>query len=410
MNSERTFLIVGASLAGAKAAETLRADGFDGRVVLIGAESERPYERPPLSKDYLAGTSEKDKVYVHAASWYAEHEVELRLDTRATALDTAGHTVSLQGGESLSYTKVLLTTGSTPRRLDVPGNDLDGIFTLRTVGDSEAIRAAISRGGPVVVIGGGWIGLETAAAARGYGADVTIIEPRPTPLHAVLGPEMGEVFAQLHRDHGVDLRVNTGVREIRGSGRRAVGVVTDSGEEVAADTVIVGVGIQPNVELAEHARLTVDNGIVVDAHLQTSDPDVYAAGDVANFHHPLLDRRIRVEHWANALHGGPAAARAMLGTGQPYDRVPYFYSDQYDLGMEYSGLAAPGDYDQVLLRGDQSKREFIAFWLREQRVLAGMNVNVWDVTDPIQQLVRSAAPVDPARLTDTSVPLDQVFA
>lgn len=403
-----TFVIVGASLAGAKAAETLRAEGFDGRVVLIGAELDRPYERPPLSKGFLAGTSAKDEIYVHAASWYAEQDVDLRLGTRATALDTAAHTLTLDGGESLGYSKLLLTTGSTPRRLDVPGIDLGGVFTLRTVGDAEALRAAIGRGGSVVVVGGGWIGLETAAAARGYDAGVTLLEPQPTPLHAVLGPELGEVFALLHRDHGVDLRVNTGVRAIRGAAGRAVGVVTDAGDELAADTVIVGVGIRPNVELAEQAGLTVDNGILVDAQLQTSDPDVFAAGDVANAHHPLLDRHIRLEHWANALHGGPAAARSMLGTDQGYDRVPYFFSDQYDLGMEYTGLAAPGDYEQVVIRGDQHKREFIAFWLKQGRVLAGMNVNIWDVTEPIQRLIRSAAQVDPSRLADTSIPLDQV--
>jgi 3-phenylpropionate/trans-cinnamate dioxygenase ferredoxin reductase subunit len=407
--TERTFVIVGASLAGAKAAETLRAEGFDGHVVLIGAESERPYERPPLSKGYLAGTTDRDKIYVHDAAWYAEHDVDLRLGTRATALDVEAHTVMLEGGEPVGYTKLLLATGSTPRRLDVPGGDLDGVHTLRTVGDADALRAAISKGGAVVVIGGGWIGLETAAAARGYDATVTLIEPQPTPLLGVLGSELGAVFAQLHRDHGVDLRVRTGVREIRGSGGRAVAVVTDSGDELAADTVIVGVGIRPEVGLAEQAGLSVDNGILTDARLQTSDPDVFAAGDVANVEHALFGRRIRVEHWANALHGGPAAARSMLGSGAPYDRVPYFYSDQYDLGMEYSGLAAPGDYDQVLIRGDQDKREFIAFWLSGRRVLAGMNVNVWDVTDPIQELIRSRAEVDPARLTDTSIPLDQVI-
>lgn len=376
--------------------------------MLIGAEPDRPYERPPLSKGFLAGTSAKEEIYVHAASWYAEQDVDLRLGTRVTALDTAEHTVTLDGGESLGYSKLLLATGSTPRRLDVPGIDLEGVFTLRTIGDAEAVRAAIGLGGSVVVVGAGWIGLETAAAARGYDASVTLLEPQPTPLYAVLGPELGEIFAFLHRDHGIDLRVNTGVRAIRGAAGRAVGVVTDAGDELAADTVIVGVGIRPNVELAEQAGLTVDNGVLVDAQLQTSDPDVFAAGDVANAHHPLLDRHIRLEHWANALHGGPAAARSMLGTGQGYDRVPYFVSDQYDLGMEYAGLAAQGDYDQVIIRGDQHKREFIAFWLKQGRVLAGMNVNIWDVTEPIQRLIRSAVQVDPSRLADTSIPLDQV--
>jgi len=288
------------------------------------------------------------------------------------------------------------------------GVDPTGVHTLRTVEDSEALRAAMKSARNVVVIGAGWIGLETASAARGYGASVTIIEPQPTPLYGVLGPELGAVFATLHRDNGVDLRTETGVASIDGADGRVSGVTTDKGDSLPADVVIVGVGIAPNVELAEAAGLAVDNGILVDAQLQTTDPDVYAAGDVANAHNPLLGRNLRVEHWANALNGGPAAARSMVGKGEPYDRVPYFFSDQFDLGMEYSGHAGPGDYDDLVIRGDQDKREFIAFWLKEGRVVAGMNVNVWDVTDPIQKLIRSGAPVDKGRLADTSVPLEDL--
>ncbi|MFL6239169.1 MAG: NAD(P)/FAD-dependent oxidoreductase [Actinomycetes bacterium] len=408
MPTDQTFVIVGASLAGAKAAETLRSEGFDGSVVLIGAEADRPYERPPLSKDYLQGKSEKEKVYVHEAGWYADNNVDLRLSTRATAVDAKAHTVTLDSGEQLNYSKLLLATGSTPRHISVPGADLGGVFYLRTVGDSEALRAAISSGGRVVVVGAGWIGLETASAARGYGADVTIIEPQQTPLYAVLGEELGEVFAQLHRDNGADLRLRTGVQEFRGDGSKVTSVVTDKGDEVPADSVIVGVGIRPNVELAEAAGVAVENGIVVNEFLQSTDPDVYAAGDVANAHNPLLGRNVRVEHWANALNGGPAAAKSMLAKGEPYDRVPYFFSDQYDLGMEYSGLAMPGDYDDVVYRGDKDKREFIAFWLKDRRVLAGMNVNVWDVTDPIQKMIRTQIEVDPAKLADTSTALEEL--
>ena len=408
MATEDTFVIVGASLAGAKAAETLRDDGFDGRVVLIGAEADRPYERPPLSKGYLQGKSDKSKIFVHEESWYADNNVELRLNTRATAIDPKAHTVTLDSGDALTYTKLLLATGSTPRKLSIPGADLGGVHYLRTVEDSEALRDAMSSGGRIVVIGAGWIGLETAAAARGYGASVTVIEPQETPLNTVLGTELGNVFAQLHRDNGVDLRLQTGVQEFRGEGGKVTTVVTDKGDEIPADAVIVGVGIRPNVELAEAAGLAVDNGVLVDARLQTTDPDVYAAGDVANAHNPLLGRNIRVEHWANALNGGPAAAKSMLGKGDAYDRVPYFFSDQYDVGMEYSGLAMPGEYDEVVLRGDTDKREFIAFWLKDRRVLAGMNVNVWDVTDPIQKMIRSQAEVNPAELADTSTSLEEL--
>ncbi len=266
----------------------------------------------------------------------------------------------------------------------------------------------MSTGAPVAVIGAGWIGLETAAAARGYGAPVAVVEPQPTPLYGALGPELGQVFADLHRGNGVDLRVGSGVTEIRGSGGRVTGVITREGDELPAQTVVVGVGIRPNTELAEAAGLDVDNGILTDHALRTSDPDIFAAGDVANSYNPLVGKRLRVEHWANALNGGPAAARSMLGQDVVYDRVPYFFTDQYDLGMEYSGYAVPGEYDQVIYRGDLSTREFIAFWLSGGRVLAGMNVNVWDVTGPIQDLIRSGKPVDVDRLQDPAIPLGEL--
>jgi 3-phenylpropionate/trans-cinnamate dioxygenase ferredoxin reductase component len=408
MAVEQTYVVVGASLAGAKAAETLREEGYAGRLVLIGAEDERPYERPPLSKGYLAGTTEREKIYVHEAEWYHKNGVELRLGTRVVAFDRAAGEVALDGGERIAYDRLLLTTGSSPRRLGVTGADLPGVHYLRDVHDSDRLRAAIEGGGRVVVIGGGWIGLETAAAARGYGADVVLVEPEPLPLRRVLGDEMAAVFAALHRDHGVDLRLGTGVEQLRGGADGVAEVVTSTGSVLPADVVIVGVGIRPNVELAAGAGLDVDDGILVDQALRTSDGRVWAAGDVANAYSPLFGRRLRVEHWANALNGGPAAARSMLRQEVVYDRVPYFFTDQYDLGMEYSGFAAPGDYDEVVVRGDRDAREFVAFWLRSERVLAGMNVNVWDVTDPIQALVRAGTPVDTTRLADPDVPLDQL--
>ena len=397
------YVIVGGGLAGAKAAETLRAEGFDGPVVLLGEEDEVPYERPPLSKGYLLGKEERDSARVHPPDWYGEHDVELRLGTPVTALHPAEHEVELAGGERLRYAKLLLATGSVVRPLDVPGGDT--VFTLRKLPDSDRIRAALTPGARVVVIGGGWIGLETAAAARTHGAEVTLVEADPQPLHRVLGEEIGRVFADLHREHGVDLRLRSGVREVRvQQGSQPTGVVLADGTELAADAVVVGVGIRPDTRLAEAAGLAVDDGVLVDESLRTSAPDVYAAGDVARIATPSFGR-IRVEHWANALNGGPAAARAMLGQEVSYDRVPYFFSDQYDLGLEYSGWAPPGSYDSVLVRGDLAGREFVAFWLSGGRVLAGMNVNVWDVTDPIQALVRRGQPVDQARLTDPAIPL-----
>jgi 3-phenylpropionate/trans-cinnamate dioxygenase ferredoxin reductase subunit len=397
-----TMVVVGGGLAGAKAAETLREEGFDGRVVLVAEEPERPYERPPLSKDYLNGSKERDVIYVHDAGWYDEHDVDLRTGVRAVALDPGAHELELEGGERLGYRALLLATGATPRRLPLPGADLDGVHYLRTAADSDALRASLSPGDrSVVVVGAGWIGLEVAAAARSYGNAVTIVEPQPQPLRAVLGDEIGAVFAQLHRDRGVDLRLSTGVREFRGDGGRVRAVVTDAGE-VPADVVVVGVGVAPRTELAEAAGLEIANGVVVDA-LRTSAPDVYAAGDIAFWPHPRYGRRIRVEHWANALNGGPAAARAMLGREVTYDRLPYFFTDQYDLGMEYSGLS--GADASVVCRGNPDSGEFIAFWLDDGRVQAAMNVNVWDVTDDLQALVRANRPVDTDRLADPDVPL-----
>jgi 3-phenylpropionate/trans-cinnamate dioxygenase ferredoxin reductase component len=404
--SEDAYVIVGASLAGAKAAETLRAEGFGGRVVLIGAESELPYERPALSKDYLQGKSPRDKIFVHPEQWYAEHDIELRLGVPVIEVDPSAHRVMLAVGGSQSYAKLLLSTGSAPRRLSVPGADLDGVLYLRTVQDSERIKAALESVSRVAVIGAGWIGLETAAAARTAGAEVTVLEALPLPLLRVLGPETARVFAELHRDHGVDMRFEIGVAEITGRAGRATGVRLTDGRQVDADLVIVGVGIAPNTQLADAAGLAVSNGIVVGADLLSSNPDIYAAGDVASAFNPLFGKHIRLEHWANALNQPPAAARSMLGQPVSYDRVPYFYTDQYDLGMEYSGYVEPGGYDQVVFRGDTAAREFIAFWLDSGgRVLAGMNVNIWDVNDAIQALVRSGQPVDPDVLRDPAVDL-----
>jgi 3-phenylpropionate/trans-cinnamate dioxygenase ferredoxin reductase subunit len=403
-----TYVVIGGGLAGAKAAETLRTQGFEGGIVLVAEEPEVPYERPPLSKGYLLGNDEREKARVHDTGWYAEHGVDLRTGVRAVALDPGAHRVELDSGETLDYAKLLLATGSSPRRLPVPGADLDGVRYLRTLPDSDRLLADLREGGRrLVVVGAGWIGLEVTAAARGYGNDVTVVEPQPTPLFQALGPEMGEVFAHLHRQHGVNLRTGTGVREFRGDGAVST-VVTDGGDELPADLVLVGVGAAPNTALAEEAGLEVENGVVTDAALRTSAPDVFAAGDVARSYNPLFGRHVRVEHWANALNGGPAAARSMLGQEVVYDRVPYFFTDQYDLGMEYSGLGGPDD--EVVCRGNREDGEFIAFWLSGGRVVAGMNVNVWDVTDPIQTLIRSGAQVPVERLIDPAVPLEELIS
>jgi NADPH-dependent 2,4-dienoyl-CoA reductase/sulfur reductase-like enzyme len=408
MPAEPTFVIVGASLAGAKAAETLREEGFGGAVVLIGAEEEHPYERPPLSKGYLLGKDDRESIFPLADGWYAEHDVDLRRGVTVTSIDRAAHRVTLEDGQFVPYDRLLITTGASPRRLNIPGADLDGVRYLRTVGDSERLAAALRGGGQVVIAGAGWIGLETAAAAREYGCEVTVVEPESGALQRALGPELGEVFTNLHRSHGVTFRFGEGLSEVTGSGGAVTGAVTSSDAELPADTVIIAVGVLPNVGLAAGARLDVDNGIVVDEALRTSDPDIFAAGDVANALNTLLGRRIRVEHWGNALAGGPLAARSMLGQDVTYDWVPYFFSDQYDLGMETAGLPDPGTYDEVIYRGDKDSLEFISFWLADRVVVAGMNVNVWDVNDDIQALIRSGQTVDPDRLADPDVPLTEL--
>jgi 3-phenylpropionate/trans-cinnamate dioxygenase ferredoxin reductase component len=407
------FVIVGASLAGAKAAETLRAEGFDGRIVMIGDEVARPYERPPLSKGYLHGTEPRDKAFVHEEGWYGANDVELLLGVSATSLDAKSHTVTLDGFEPLRYDKLLIATGSRPRKLEVGGADFNGIRYLRTIFDADTLLDHLQPGARVVIIGAGWIGLETAAAAVDRGASALVVEMDSLPLRRVLGDEVASIYANLHRAHGVEFRFGSGVSDFTGTVGVLSGVRLSDGSEVPADVAIVGVGITPNVELAAEAGLEVDNGVVTDASLRTSDPDVYACGDVASSFNPLLGKRIRVEHWANALNGGPAAAKAMLGQEVVYDRVPYFYSDQYDLGMEYSGYVEPGGYDQVVFRGgteivDGKAPEFTAFWVSGGRVLAGMNVNVWDVQDDIQKLVRAGyagQAVDLDRLADASTPL-----
>ena len=402
MASAQTFVIVGASLAGAKAAETLRTEGFDGRVVLIGEETERPYERPMLSKEYLRGDKPATKLYVHDEGFYADHDIELLTGTRVASLDLGAHEVTLQDGGRMPYSRLLLTTGATPRRLPLPGTDLPGVRYLRQMADSDALRAAITSAGRVVVIGAGWIGSEVAASARQLGAEVAIVAPDAVPLERVLGPELGGVYRNLHSEHGIDLHLSTQIEAIVGNDA-AQGVRTTDGLVIEGDLVIVGIGVSPRDELARDAGLTLENGIAVDEFLRTSAPDVFAAGDVAATWNPMYNKRIRMEHWANALNQGETAARNMLGQHTAYAKLPYFYSDQYDLGMEYNGYAS--DWDHVVTRGDVVGREFLAFWLKDGRVLAGMNANVWDQGDQIKALVRSGATIDVDRLADPSTPL-----
>ena len=405
MSAHNTYVIVGAGLAGAKAAEALRMEGFDGRLVLIGDEPERPYERPPLSKDYLRGEA-GEKPYVHTESFYLDHGIELLTSTRVTGLGAGLRELLLEGDRRLGYDRLLVTTGAIPRRLDVPGAKLDGIHYLRTLADSERIGARIDSGGRLVVVGSGWIGAEIAASAREKGCDVTMIEMGSLPLERVLGPEVGRIYLDLHRSHGVEFLPETTVERFEGEGS-VERLITQDGAVIETDFVVVGVGVAPRTGLVETAGLQVENGILVDEHLEASAPGIFAAGDVANAHHPFYGRRLRVEHWANALNQGPVAARAMLGKPAVYEEIPYFFSDQYETGMEYSGYAT--EWDEVVFRGDVAAREFIAFWLKDERLVAGMNMNIWDVSDPIRELIRSRQRLDPRALADPDLPLSQLL-
>lgn len=405
MASSTTFVIIGGGLAGAKAAEALRDSGFDGQVILFAEEKHLPYERPPLSKEYLAGKKSLTDFTVQNSEWYRDHDVDLRLGSPVAGLTPTQHTVALPDGTAVRYDKLLLATGSASRRPPIPGSDADAVHYLRTYDDAVALNSILAEGSSLAVVGAGWIGLEVAAGARQRGVAVTVVETAKQPLLAALGASVGEVFAKLHRDHGVDLRLEAQVEEITTTGGRATGLKMRDGSTVAADAVLVAVGAKPNVELAEQAGLAMgDGGVLVDASLRTSDPDIYAVGDIAAAEHPLFGCRIRTEHWANALKQPAVAAAGMLGEPGEYAELPYFFTDQYDLGMEYVGHAP--NFERVVFRGDVGGREFVAFWLDgDHRVLAGMNVNVWDVLDDVKALIRSGTSVDPGALADPQSPL-----
>jgi 3-phenylpropionate/trans-cinnamate dioxygenase ferredoxin reductase subunit len=403
MADSRTFVVVGGGLAGAKAVEALREKGFEGAVELYGAEPHLPYERPPLSKGYLKTGEGLADAFVHTREWYREHRVGLHLGTRVTELALLDHEARTDSGERVRYDRLLIATGSSPRQLHLPGAELDGVLYLRTIEDSERLRAAFRPGARVVTIGGGWIGLEAASAAVEAGSSVTVLEALDIPLVRVLGPTLATVFADLHREKGVDLRTSVEVAAIEGELGQVRGVRLADGTAVPADAVVVGIGALPNIELAEFAGLRLDNGVVVDAQGRTSNPDVFAVGDVANHFLPFLDEHVRVEHWATALNQPAAVAAAMLDQEGAYDELPYFYTDQYDLGMEYIGLGRPED--EVVVRGDLAAREFLAFWVRDDRVVAGMAVNTWDVIDDVKAVIRARRGVDRDRLADPAVPL-----
>ena len=411
--SNDAIVIIGGGVTAARAIEAIRESDQQTPIVLVAKEDRLPYDRPPLSKGVMLGNDPEESAFLHPQEWYDERQVDLRLGVAADRLDTAAKTVTLSDGTDLAWSKVLLATGSGVRTLDVPGSTLTDVFYLRSMNDAAAIKARLVAGSEVVIIGAGWIGLEVAAAAREHGAEVTIVEPQAAPLLGAVGEQVGTWFADLHRAHGVTFRFGEGVASLDGDDDgKVTGVVTSSGDRLSADTVVIGVGIQPNTQLAEDAGIDVDNGVVVDESLKASVDGVYAAGDVASWFNPTFDTRMRVEHWANANDGGYAAGQSIAGQDVHFGPVPFFYSDQYDIGLEYAGYVPRGTDTEVVLRGDPASNEFMAFWVVPEgdgvRVLAGMHVNVWDTIDIVQDLVRSRTVLDRTRLADKGIPLGEV--
>jgi 3-phenylpropionate/trans-cinnamate dioxygenase ferredoxin reductase component len=397
-----TFVIVGAGLAGGGAAATLRQEGFDGKVVLIGAEPQPPYERPPLSKEYLRGEASFERALVQPPGFYDENGIEARFGVRATRVDAAEKVVELDSGERVAYERLLIATGSRNRRLPIPGLDLEGIHSLRTVADSDRIRAEIAPGRKAVVVGMGFIGSEVAASLRQSGVDVVVVDRNEVPLRRVLGEEVGRVIEGIHRDHGTSMIFEDTVAAFEGAGR-VERVTTARGRRIECDFVVVGLGVEPVTDLLADTGAGIDNGVVVDEYCRTGVEGIYAAGDVANHYHPVFGRRIRVEHWQNALKQGPAAARNMLEKGEPYDEVPWFWSDQYEYNLQYAGFHT--EWDELVVRGSMEERNFVAFYRKDRRVLAAVAVNRGKDLRRSMPLIKAREPVDAARLCDLDVDL-----
>ncbi|HVC79027.1 MAG TPA: FAD-dependent oxidoreductase [Chloroflexota bacterium] len=405
MEASSTYVIVGASLAGGRAAETLRAEGFAGHILLVGAEPDRPYERPPLSKQYLRREWSRDKVFLHPAEYYDQQHIELRLGQRVQRVATSEKRVALATGTPIAYDKLLIATGASPRRLHVPGGNLEGVEYLRTLRDADTLGATLKHTPRVLIVGASFIGSEVAASARMLGCQVTMLEAAAVPLLHALGERMGAVYAGFHRDHGVDLRLGEGIAAFRGAGRLEEAVTT-SGAHIPCDLAIVGIGVAPVVDFLEGSGLAVNNGITTDELCRASQPDVFAAGDVANWWHPGLRERLRVEHFDHADNQGKAAARSMLGRGEPYAPTLYFWSDQYDLSLEYAGHATR--WDQIVLRGNPDQRSFCAFYLQEGHIKACLSVNRSADLAKAQGLIAGGRAVEARQLADEGTDLAQL--
>lgn len=396
------MVIIGANLAGGVAAITLRDEGFNGRVILIGAEPYPPYERPPLSKKYLQGEKSLAEITLRPAEFYAEQKIETRFGVRARRVDPQAKVVELETGERIPYDKVLIATGVRNRKLPVSGANLPGIYSLRDVADTDAIRQESIAGRKAVLVGMGFIGSEVAATLRQLGVEVAVVEPLKLPLAHILGEEIGRVFESFHREHGVEMYFEELVTGFEGDGR-VQRVITKSGRQLGCDFVVVGVGVEPVTDVVEGTGIKLDNGIVVDEYCQTNVEDIYAAGDVARHYHPLIGRHIRVEHYQNAISQAMTAARNMLGQQQAYSEVHWFWSDQFEYNIQYAGFH--GEWDQLVVRGSLEERNFIGFYLKGQCIGAAVAINRPKDVRLTMPLIQAKTQVDINRLADEAVKL-----
>ena len=400
-----TLVVVGAGLAGGSAATTLRQEGFDGRLVLVGAEPQPPYERPPLSKEYLRGESPFEQALSQPLDFYVENDIETRFGVRVARVEAAHETVELDGGERIAYDGLLVATGVRNRRIPIPGSSLEGVYELRTVADCDRIREEISPGRKAVVVGMGFIGSEVAASLRQSGLDVVVVDRNSVPLRRVLGEEVGRVMEGIHRDHGTEMILEDTVAAFEGAGR-VERVTTHHGRRIECDFVVIGLGVEPVTEVLAGAGVEIDNGIVVDEYCRTNREGIYAAGDVANYYHPVFGRHIRIEHWRNALKQGAAAARSMLGKGEPYEEIPWFWSDQYDHNLQYLGYHT--EWDELVVRGSVEERDFVAFYRKDGRVLAAVALNRGRELRRSKGMIKAQHRVEAARLSDPAVDLREL--
>lgn len=403
--AQETYVVIGAGHAAGQAAVSLRSKGFTGRLRLIGEESYAPYQRPPLSKAFLSGDLGLERLYFKPPDYYAKNNIDLKLNTTVTRLDCAAKTVTLKGGREIAYDKALLTTGSRVRKIPLPGADLPGVFYLRTIADVEGIRALCRKGAKIVIVGGGYIGLEVAASSKKLGLEVTVLEAESRVMARAVGKPVSDFFEKLHAEEGVTIRTGQAVTALEGAGKLER-VICGDGTTLDADLAVIGVGIVPNQEIAQEAGLAVDNGIVVDAACRTADPCVFAAGDCTNHPNNIFGRRLRLESVHNALEQAKTAAAAMRGAAPEYNQVPWFWSDQYNVKLQIAGLSQ--GYDEIVLRGDPAQRKFAAFYLKDGMLIATDAINAVPEYMTSRKLIAAHARIAPERLADLSVPMKEM--